>query len=498
MSAVSDTFARSRGLLIGGEEVPAISGRTTDNVNPITGEVFNVVPAAGVEDVTRAVDAAQEAFEEWARTPPSVRRAILLRSADLLDERMVDFREIMLAETGGTRAWADFNVAISVQMLRQGATMATEPQGQVLSSDRTGELSLAMRQPAGVYASFTPWNGPLILCSRAIAVALATGNSIVMRPSEDSPITAAYFMADALADAGLPAGVVNVVTNERADAPQVVEALIGDERVRRVGFTGSTAVGRIVGELSGKYVKPVILELGGKAPVYVCDDADVEYAARGIAFARFMNSGQICLAADRIIVHAAVAEQFTQSFVQKVSGLGEGDPRDPATIVGPLINARTASRVAGLVTDAVGKGARVLCGGGVPTRAFHPATVLDGITPDMQIYSQEVFGPVATILTVNDDDEAVALANDTEFGLSSAVYTEDMGRGLGIARRLRHGAVHVNDHSVADEAEAPVGGIKNSGFGHFNSQWGAEFFTETRWITLASQHSAVPFFSSYS
>jgi acyl-CoA reductase-like NAD-dependent aldehyde dehydrogenase len=492
MAASTDTLSRSRGLLIGGEEVPALSGRTTDNTSPITGEVLNIVPAAGAEDVTRAIDAAQEAFDDWARTAPSVRRAILLRAADVLDERMVDFREMMLGETGGTRAWADFNIAISVQMMRQGATMATEPQGRVLSTDHSGDLSLAIRQPAGVYASFTPWNGPLILCVRAIVVALASGNSIVMRPSEESPLTAAYFMADALADAGLPAGVVNVVTNDRADAPQIVEAMISDDRVRRVGFTGSTAIGRIIGSLSGKYVKPVILELGGKAPVYVCDDADIDYAVRGIAFARFMNSGQICLAADRIIVHETVAEQFTEAFVDKMSTLGMGDPRDPDTIVGPLINTRASARVAGLVTDAVNKGARIRYGGEAPTGAFHPATVLDRITADMQIYSDEVFGPVATILTASNDDEAITLANDTEFGLSSAVYTENMGRGLAIARRFRHGAVHVNDHSVADEAEAPVGGIKNSGFGHFNSQWGMEFFTETRWVTLAARHSTVP------
>jgi acyl-CoA reductase-like NAD-dependent aldehyde dehydrogenase len=492
MAMSTEYLTRSRGLLIGGNEVPALSGRTTENINPATGELFNSVPAAGVDDVARAIDAAQHAFEGWAAEPPSVRRTLLLRAADLLDERMGDFREIMIGETGGTRSWADFNVRLSVEMLRQGATMATEPNGYVLSTDRAGELSLAVREPAGVYSAFIPWNGPLILCVRAIVVALAVGNAIVMRPSEDSPVTAAYFMADALADAGLPPGVVNVITNDRDDASRIVEAMISDERVRRVGFTGSTTVGRIIGSLAGKYTKPVILELGGKAPVYVCDDADLEYAARGIAFARFMNSGQICLAADRIIVNEAVADQFKEAFVERVERLGSGDPRDPHTIVGPLINERTADRVAGLVADAVAKGARVLHGGHQPTGAFHPATVLDQITPDMDIYAQEVFGPVATILTVPDDDTAVELANDTEFGLSSAVYTENMGRGMNIARRLRHGAVHVNDHSVADEPEAPVGGIKSSGFGHFNSQWGAEFFTETRWITLADRHSTVP------
>jgi acyl-CoA reductase-like NAD-dependent aldehyde dehydrogenase len=314
-----------------------------------------------------------------------------------------------------------------------------------------------------------------------------------MRPSEDAPLTSGYFMADVLAQAGLPPGVVNVVTNDRADAPQIVEALISDDRVRRVGFTGSTNVGRIIGSLAGKYTKPVILELGGKNPIYVCDDADVDYAAKGSVFARFMNSGQICLCGDRIIAHSAIADTFTEAFVAKTADLGSGDPRGEGTIVGPMINHQAAERVAGLVADAVGKGARVLYQGGDPEAAFYPPTVLDHITPDMRIYAEEIFGPVATILTARDDDEAVELANDTEYGLSSAIYTENAGRGLALANRFRHGAVHINDHSVADEPEAPVGGVKNSGYGHFNSQWGADFFTETRWITLAERHAETPF-----
>ncbi|GAB2814118.1 aldehyde dehydrogenase [Actinocorallia aurea] len=482
----------SRGLLVGGKEIPAASGRVADTVNPVSGQVVVRVPAAGPEDVTVAVNAAQEAFAGWAATAPSTRRALLERAATVMERRAPEFAEIMRAETGGTVTWAGFNIKMSADLIRQAASMATRPAGSVLASDVPGEWSLAVREPAGVVAAFVPWNGPLILCTRAIAVALATGNPVVIRPSEAAPITSGYFLADVLAEAGLPDGVVNVVTNDRADAPAVVEALIADPRVRRVNFTGSTAVGRIVGRLAGDHLKPAILELGGKNPIVVLDDADFGYAAAGITFAKFLNSGQICLSVDRVIVQDGIADAFVDAFVAKARTLRHGDPADEGTLVGPMISERAAQRVADLVADAVAKGARVLLGGGPAQGAYYPATILDRVVPGMRIYREEVFGPVATIYRVATDDEAVTLANDTEYGLSSAVYTENGGRGLAVARRLRHGNVHVNDHSVADEPQAPVGGVKDSGFGHFGSDWGVEFFTETRWITLADHHATYP------
>ncbi|MER6066336.1 aldehyde dehydrogenase family protein [Streptomyces sp. NPDC001792] len=486
------TATAARGLLIGGKDVPALSGRTTDDLNPVTGEVYLKVPAAGPEDVTRAVDAAHAAFPGWAGTAPSVRRGLLQKAADLLEARVAEFTDIMISETGGTRTWAAFNIRMSVDLIRQAATMATRPTGSLLASDVAGEWSVAVREPAGVVAAFVPWNGPLILCTRAIAVALATGNPVVIRPSEDAPVTSGYFLADILAEAGVPDGVVNVLTNDRADAPAVVEALIADDRVRRVNFTGSTPVGRIVGRLAGEHLKPVILELGGKNPIVVLDDADPAYAASGVTVAKFMNAGQICLSVDRVILQRGIADEFVAAFLEKVRALGQGDPEGEHTLVGPMINTRAAERVAGLVADAVEKGATVLHGGGPAQGAFYPATVLDNVTPDMRIYSEEVFGPVATIFRVDTVDEAVDLANDTAYGLSSAVYTENASAGLAVARRLRHGNVHINDHSVADEPQAPVGGVKDSGFGHFGSDWGVEFFTETRWVTLADRHSVYP------
>ena len=341
----------NRGLLIGDTEVPAASGRTTDHLNPVTGEVHSRMAAASKEDVDRVVSAAHAAFPVWAGTPASQRRLILERAAQILSERVAEFTEVLVPETGGTRGWAAFNISMSVELLRQAATMATEPTGRLLATDRPGELSMAIGAPAGVCVAFVPWNGPLILCTRAVAVALATGNPVVIRPSEDAPITSGYFLADVLREAGVPAGVVTVITNDRADAPEIVEALIAHPHARRINFTGSTTVGKIVGRHAGTYLKPVILELGGKNPIVVLDDADLDYAARGIATAKFFNAGQICLSVDRIIVLESVADEFTEKFLAAVDRVGYGDPTDPRTMVGPMINDRAAQRVIGRVLD---------------------------------------------------------------------------------------------------------------------------------------------------
>ncbi|MEV0407172.1 aldehyde dehydrogenase family protein [Actinoallomurus sp. NPDC050550] len=481
-----------RALLIDGRDVPARSGRTTEDRGPCTGEVYALVAAADAEDVRAAVGAAHAAFPRWAATPPSARRALLMSAADLLESRLAEFSNIMLNETGGTRAWARVNVKVTADQMRQAATAATAPAGHLPATDRTGQWSLAVREPAGVVAAIVPWNAPLILCARTIMVALAVGDTVVLRPSEDAPITSGLFLADVLRDAGLPDGALNVVTNDRDDAPAVIEALIADPRVRRVAFTGSTAVGRIVGRLAGEHLKPAALELGGKNPIIVCEDADLDHAVSAIAYAKFQNSGQVCLAVDRIILNRAIAGEFTTRFVEKAASLRQGDPADPDTVIGPLINERAVERIAALVDDAVGKGARTLLGGGADGRNY-PVTVLDGLTPEMRVYHEETFGPVASLYTVADDDAAVALANDTDYGLTSAVFTRDTARALSIARRLRHGSAHVNAHTIQEEPQAPIGGIKDSGFGAFGGPQEIDFFTEARWITLAEQSEPLPF-----
>jgi len=315
----------------------------------------------------------------------------------------------------------------------------------------------------------------------------------VVKASEDAPLACALFLADLLRDAGLPPGVLNVLTNDRADAAAVAEALIGDRRVRRVNFTGSTGVGRRIGELAARHLTPAVLELGGKNSVLVLDDADLEYAVNAVAFSAYMNSGQICMSADRVIVHRSLAEEFAARLAEKAKSLPAGDPTDPHTVIGPLISAGAAERVAGLVDQAVAAGARVLSGGGKPDGALYPATVLTGVTPDMPIHTEEIFGPVATVLTVADEEQAVAVANDSPYGLTAGVLTADLNRGLAVARRLRTGIAHVNDQSVDDDPTAPFGGIGDSGVGRFGGRHGLEAFTDLRWITLQQRPKRYPF-----
>ncbi|HEY8981215.1 MAG TPA: aldehyde dehydrogenase family protein [Streptomyces sp.] len=482
-----------RNLLIGGKEIPAVTGRTTTDLDPWTGEPYATVAAAGPEDVRAAVDAAETAFTEWAALAPFARRKIFLDAADLMERRGEQAVELMAAETGATRGWALFNVAVAANVLREAAAALSAPLGDVLTTQEPGGLSLAVREPLGVVAAFAPWNAPIILGTRAVVAPLAAGNTVVAKASEDAPIACGLFVADVLRDAGLPDGVLGVITNDRQDAAVIAETLIADPRVRAVDFTGSTGVGRIIGALAARHLKPAVLELGGKNSVIVLEDADLDHAVNAAAFAAFMNSGQICMCADRILVHASLAEEFTRRFTAKIAGLPAGDPVLPATVIGPLVDEAAAQRVAGMVEDAVGKGARVLVGGGAPEGALHPATVLTDVPVDASLHHAEVFGPVVAITVFADDDEAVALANDTEHGLSCGILTDNGTHGLKVARRIRTGIVHVNDQSVADEPQAPFGGFAASGYGRFGGRWGIESFSNTRWLTLSTEQPHYPF-----
>jgi vanillin dehydrogenase len=482
-----------RQLLIGGEHVPATSGRRTEDHSPYTGEVVATLSAAGPEDATRAVDAAASAFDGWSAMVPTERRKLFLHAADLLEARAPEAAELMTAETGGIGPWGHFNVGLAAEMLREAAAAISQPIGEVLTTSTPGALSMSMRQPAGVVASFAPWNAPVILGIRSVAVPLAVGNTVVMKPSEHAPLSAGLFLADVLHEAGFPPGVCNVITTTPEDAPAVAEALISDRRVRRVSFTGSTRVGRAIGELAARHLTPAVLELGGKNSLIVLDDADLEYAVNAVAFGAYMNSGQICMSADRVIVHRAVADEFTARLAEKASHLPSGDPRDPGTLIGPLITSGAAERVADLVDEATSAGAKVQAGGGRPRGAVYPASVVSDVRPDMRIDTEEIFGPVCTICTVDDEDQAVAVANESAYGLSAGVLTEDVRRGFEVGRRLHTGIVHVNDQPVDDEPQAPFGGVGESGYGRFGGRAGVDAFTDLRWITLQKGHRPFPF-----
>ena len=479
-----------RGLLIDGKEIPSSNQATADDISPWTGEVFATVAAATTQDVTAAVDAAAKAFPAWSEMLPYERRKIFLRAADIMEAKTEDAVATMAAEVGGARPWAAFNVELCVEILREAAAAVTQPKGQILATQMVGVSSYGKRVPYGVIAAISPWNAPFILGVRAIAIPLAVGNTVVMKPSEDAPISCGLYLADVLNEAGLPKGVLNVVTNDVKDAGAIVETLIADPRVRLVNFTGSTNVGRIIGTTAAKYLKPAILELGGKNPLVVLKDADIDYAVKTAVFGSFMNSGQICMSTDRVIVHRDIADAFTTAFAAAVKAIPSGDPSDPATFVGPVVNKRAAERVSALIKDAIGKGATLLAGTGEiegEQKTLIRPVLLSDITEDMEIFYGEIFGPATVLHVVDSVEEAIELANDTDYGLTAGVISENMTEALRVANRIESGIVHVNDQGIGDEPMAPFGGVKNTGYGRFGGANGVEAFSVTRWITVQEE-----------
>ncbi|TDK32179.1 aldehyde dehydrogenase [Rhizobium deserti] len=470
------------GLKINNAEVQATDGRHFERLNPISGEVASTVAAASVEDARQAANAAAKAFPGWSSLGPGARRKILLAAAERLQEKAPEFVAAMAAETGATAGWAMFNVTLASDMLREAASMTTQIVGEVIPSNRPGSLAMAVRQPVGAILSMAPWNAPVILGVRSIAMPLACGNTVVMKTSEICPRTH-RLIVDALHDAGLPEGVLNAISNAPEDAGEIVETLIAHPAIRRINFTGSTRVGRLIAESAGRHLKPALLELGGKAPLIVLDDADIQEAVAAAAFGAYMNQGQICMSTERIIVDEKIADHFVSAMAGKVQTLDAGDPRKGNTPLGSVVDARAAQRLDMLVRDAVSKGAVLVAGGGVEGTIVE-ATLLDQVTPAMRIYGEESFGPVASIIRVGSVDEAVRVANDTEYGLSAAVFGRDINRAMGVARRIESGICHINGPTVHDEAQMPFGGVKESGYGRFGGKAGIAEFTELRWITI--------------
>jgi acyl-CoA reductase-like NAD-dependent aldehyde dehydrogenase len=427
-----------------------------------------------ISNALAAADAAAAAFRAWSATGPNARRALLNKAGDRLEALADEFLSTMRDELRASEPWARFNVMLGAGMIREAAALTTQIAGEVIPSDKPGLLALALREPAGVVLGIAPWNAPVILGCRAIATPLACGNSVILKASEQCPRTHAL-IAQAFTDAGFPDGVVNLVTNDPADAAEVVGALIDHPEVRRINFTGSTAVGRIVAKRAADNLKPVLLELGGKAPLIVLEDADLDEAVKAAAFGAFMNAGQICMSTERIIVVDAVADDFAKRLAAKAASM-------PAAAVGDL--ARDSSHVDALIDDALAKGARRI--------AEAPATVIDGVTSDMRLYRDESFGPVVGIIRVASEEEAVRVANDSDYGLSASVFTRDTAKGLKIARRIRSGICHINGPTVQDEPQMPFGGLGGSGYGRFGGKAGIDAFTELRWITIAGEPGHYP------
>jgi len=478
-------------LFIGGEHVDPEGGRTFENRDPFTGDVVSEVAAGDREDARRAVEAAGAAFPEWSQTAPAVRQGVFLKAAEVLESRHDEVVSMLAHETGCTFGFGMFQMHFVPGLFRQAAALAYAPLGEVIPSD-TGAFAMGIRRPVGVVGAIAPWNAALILSARSIAAALALGNTVVLKPSEWSPQVGGLLWGEVFAEAGLPPGVLNIVTNAPGEAGPIGDELVENPAVRRINFTGSTATGRKLAEAAGRQLKRVLLELGGYNPLIVLGDADLQYAVDAAAFGAFLHQGQICMSARRIIVERPIADEFVARLADKTKGLKAGDPREHDTIIGPLINESALETVKARVDAAVGAGATLLAGGDTEGPCMQ-ATLLADVPEDSELAMLETFGPVVAIEVVDSAEQAVERANATPYGLSSGIITQDAERGMVLAQAIDAGIVHVNDQPVGDEPQMPFGGVKDSGFGRFGGSAVVDEFTETRWVTVQRGSHPFPF-----
>lgn len=459
-------------------------------INPVTGAVASRARAMTVSDISAISARAAAGFPVWAATGPNARRATLMKASQALEARQDAFIKAMIDEIGATPGWAMFNLQLAASMVREAASLTTHIQGEVIPSDKPGCIALTFREPVGVILAIAPWNAPIILGVRSIATALACGNSVILKASEACPRTH-ELIVEAFQDAGFPDDVVNIVTNAPEDAAEIVGALIDDPAIKRINFTGSTQVGKIIAKRAAGHLKPCLLELGGKAPLIVLDDANIEEAVKAAAFGAFMNSGQICMSTERIIVTDAVANEFTAKFAKKVETFLAGDPSRGEDQLGAVFNKKTVTHINALINDALEKGGTLLVGER-SNSVIMPAVVIDNVTSAMKLYSEESFGPVVGIIRAKNAADAVRLANDSAYGLSASIFTRDVARGLTLARQIKSGMCHINGATVHDEAQMPFGGVGASGYGRFGGKPGIDSFTEIRWITIETQDGHYP------
>ena len=473
---------------IAGKAIDVPPSAFTDVVNPANQKPFARIFMAEEQHMLAAIDAADAAKEAWSKTPPAERERILFRAADELEKATQELVELLIDEAGSTFGKAHFEVPFAANMVRSIAGEARRIHGDVMASDVPGLMSIAIRRPLGVVAGISPFNFPVVLSLKKVAFALAAGNTFVLKPSEETSLIGLK-LAEVLERAGVPAGVFNVVPGDGARMAQV---LYDDPRIKLISFTGSTKVGRTIATECAKRGKRVVLEMGGKSPLIVLKDADIDYSVDTACFGLFIHQGQICMAGSRVIVEAPIYEEFLKRFAAKAQTLKVGDPRDPHTVIGPLIRSSQCPMIDRKVKDAVAAGARLLCGGKYEGNFYHPTVVAD-VKPEMAAFRDELFGPVAAVSKANDADHALALANNSAYGLSSAVLTNNMQLAMKFALELEAGMVHLNGPTVHDEATVPFGGVKDSGMGREGGRWSIEEMTEVKWVTIQGGKRMYPF-----
>ncbi|OPX94774.1 MAG: Vanillin dehydrogenase [Syntrophorhabdus sp. PtaB.Bin006] len=479
-------------MYINGEWVGALDGEVYNDLNPYTGEVFAHVPSGKRADAKRAVDAAVEAFPAWSHSLPAERQALFLKAADILEKKQMEIVGILAEETGCTFGFAMFQTMFTPGLLREAASQVHQANGELIPADLPGALYMAIRQPVGVVAGIAPWNAPLILSLRSICLPIAYGNTAVLKPSMESAAAGGVVIAEVFHEAGFPKGVLNLVTNGPGKSGEVGDEFIENPKVRRISLTGSTTVGRELAEKAGRHLKRVALELGGQNPLIILRDANVDDAVNAAAFGGFLHQGQICMSTRRVIVEKPIAREFTEKFVKKVSTFKVGNPKEPDTIIGPLINLQQFNQIKESVDAAVRDGAKIMYGGKSEGLCYYP-TILTNVKPGTPFCCEETFGPVVSVIEVENEEEAVAVANDTMYGLSAGVFTNDFTKGLAVAERIESGMVHINDQTVHDEPQVPFGGVKDSGWGRFGGKAALEEFTELRWISMQRTPRQYPF-----
>ncbi|KAF7361971.1 putative salicylaldehyde dehydrogenase protein [Mycena venus] len=473
-------------LLINGEEKTTTTTFPVDS--PLSHTTIWSCSSASEADVDAAVAAASAAFPAWSKTKPAERRNILLKAADLLEQRADELKLHMQQETGSVEMFAAFNIGTTAEHIRDTAGRISAIMGSIPVCQDQGTSALVLKEPYGVVLGIAPWNAPYILGVRSILFPLAAGNTCVLKGSELSP-RCFYHIGRIFTDAGLPAGALNIIYTSRADSPAITTQLINAPAIKKINFTGSTAVGSIIAAAAGRALKPCLMELGGKAAAIILDDADLEHAAMQCTLGAFLHAGQICMSTERILVHADVIDKFRPALLKAVAGFAPANGPAPVLVQGAGVTRNRA-----LVADALGKGATLLHGDhtaeephpetGSPSATRLRPIVVEGITPEMSLYRDESFGPSVSLIAVKDEDEAIAISNDSDYGLNSAIFTRDLARGLRVAKRLECGSIHINAMSVHDEANLPHGGMKSSGWGRFNGQWGLEEFVRIKTVTF--------------
>lgn len=468
-------------FIINGEE--RVPEKTFDVVSPATGKVLHQCGVATESDAVAAVEAAAKALPKWRNTTPGQRRDIILKAAEIFEKRRDELAPYMQEAVAAAPMWAGFNLDTTIDIIKDVAGRVSTITGTVPALADPSLGAMVVKEPYGVCLAIAPWNAPYILGTRSVLFPLAVGNTVVFKGSELSP-RVFWAITDVFREAGLPDGVLNFIATDPAHASEVTTALIAHPEVKKINFTGSTGVGRIIGKLAGQYLKPVVQELGGKAPAIIWEDANLDIAAEQCTLGAFMFSGQICMSTEKIIVHKKVTQEFKKKFLEKIEAMFSSKNDAPV-----LINAAGVEKVKKLLRDAVSKGGEVVTGdieAEESTKTRLRPIVVGGVTPEMDIYKTESFGPSVSLIEVETEEEALRIANDTEYGLTSAVFTEDLRTGLRFAKGIESGAVHINNMTIHDESALSHGGCKASGYGRFNASAGLEEWVRTKTITWRS------------